>query len=263
MQLVPRYLVSNRSVVVANEAGIITEYRPVYQKHIQVYKGIDNVLEFKILNVDQKPIDLTNYTIKFMAFDENNRLIIERDGVSLQSQDSTVFINKGLAKVTVLQNDTLNLDQQYLKYTLHLVDSLGDSVITYTDTHFGMNGTIYLSSEAFPGPASTLEISGPIQQLDDNTWTLGYKNAQPGINGNEALHTVAVYTSSYEGDVSIQATLENQVTNQTSWNTISTLSFNGEETMPASVNFNGVYSYIRVIATSDPAEKITKILLRN
>ena len=63
MQLVPRYLVSNRSVVVANEAGIITEYRPVYQKHIQVYKGIDNVLEFKIINADQKPIDLRNYGI--------------------------------------------------------------------------------------------------------------------------------------------------------------------------------------------------------
>jgi hypothetical protein len=263
MQLVPRYLVSNRSVVVANEAGIITEYRPVYQKHIQVYKGIDNVLEFKIINADQKPIDLRDYTIKFMAFDENNRLVIERDGVSLQTEDSSTFINKGLAKVTVLQNDTLNLKQQYLKYTLHLVDEDSNAVITYTDTHFGMNGTIYLSSEAFPGPASTLEINGPIQQIDDTTWTLGYKNAQPGINGNEALHTVAVYSSSYEGDVSIQTTLENQVTNQTNWVTISTLSFTGSETMPVSVNFNGVYSYIRVVATSDPSDKITKILLRN
>ena len=104
MQLVPRYLVSNRTEVVANEAGIITEYRPVYQKHIQVYKGIDNVLEFKILNADQKPVDISNYTIKFMAFDDQDRLVIEHTGVSLQTTDSSVFINKGLAKVTILQD---------------------------------------------------------------------------------------------------------------------------------------------------------------
>ena len=263
MQLVPRYLVSNTTTAVVDMAGFITEYRPVDNKQLQVYKGIDNVLDFRLLNADQKAIDLSSYTMKFVAFDENNSLVIERDGVSLQTEDSSTFINKGLAKVTVLQNDTLNLKQQYLKYTLHLVDENSNAVITYTDTHFGMNGTIYLSSEAFPGPASTLEINGPIQKIDDTTWTLGYKDAQPGINGNEALHTVAVYSSSYEGDVSIQTTLENQVTNQTNWATISTLSFTGEETMPVSVNFNGVYSYIRVIATTDPSDKITKILIRN
>ena len=37
------------------------------------------------------------------------------------------------------------------------------------------------------------------------------------INGNEALHTAAVYTSSYIGDVVVQATLDNQVTGSTQW----------------------------------------------
>ena len=41
-----RYLVSNRIDVLANEAGHITEYRPMYSRNLQVYKGIDNVLEF-------------------------------------------------------------------------------------------------------------------------------------------------------------------------------------------------------------------------
>ena len=263
MQLVPRYLVSNRTEVVANEAGTITEYRPVYQKHIQVYKGIDNVLEFKILNADQKPVDISNYTIKFMAFDDQDRLVIEHTGVSLQTTDSSVFINKGLVKVTILQNDTLNLPQQYLKYTLHLEDDDSNAVITYTDTHFGMNGVIFLSSEAFPGPAKTLEVTGAISEISDGTWSLGYATAQPGINGNEALHTMALYTNSFDGDITIQATLENQVTNQTNWADIATVTFIGDETEPKTVNFNGVYSNIRVVSTQDPTDKITKILLRN
>ena len=74
MQLVPRYLVSNRTHIVADVAGFITEYRPVYNRQLQVYKGIDNVLQFKVLNADQKPLDIVNYTPKFVAFDENNNM---------------------------------------------------------------------------------------------------------------------------------------------------------------------------------------------
>ncbi len=54
MQLIPRYLVSNRSTLTANEAGFITEYRPVYNRQLQVYKGIDNVLDFNLINEDKK-----------------------------------------------------------------------------------------------------------------------------------------------------------------------------------------------------------------
>ena len=53
-----RYLAPNRINILANEAGFITEYKPVYSRALQVYKGIDNVLEFKVLNPDQKPIVL-------------------------------------------------------------------------------------------------------------------------------------------------------------------------------------------------------------
>ena len=44
MQLLPRYLCNNTTTVIADMAGFITEYRPVYSKQLQVYKGIDNVL---------------------------------------------------------------------------------------------------------------------------------------------------------------------------------------------------------------------------
>jgi hypothetical protein len=75
MQLIPRYLVKNKIDIIANVAGFIVEYRPVYKRQVQVYKGIDNVIEFRLLNADQKPINISNYTPKFRAFDENKSLI--------------------------------------------------------------------------------------------------------------------------------------------------------------------------------------------
>jgi hypothetical protein len=271
MQLIPRYLVNNKSIIIANEAGFVTEYRPVYQRHIQVYKGIDNILQFKLLNADQKPIDLTvkGYTPKFQAFDENKNLIIEHDGVVVTGDDSSS--TRGLFKVTVSDNDLLNIKQQYLSYNIHLVDSNNASVLTYTDEHFGNNGTIFVSSAAFPGPKDTwsistfLEDNGLAGDLNDNVWRSETVSAEPGINGNEALHTAVVYTDNYVGDIIIQGTLDNQVLadNTNDWADIKTLSFTGSETEPTSANFYGVFNHLRFVATADPDSKITKILLRN
>ena len=97
-----RYLAPNRIEVLANEAGHVTEYRPVYSRQLNVYRGIDNVLEFKLLNPDQKPLDVDRYTPKFVAFDENNQMVISpRNGVNLQEGDSTAYTKKGLLKVTI------------------------------------------------------------------------------------------------------------------------------------------------------------------
>ena len=55
----------------------------MYQKTLNVYRGIDNILHFEVKNHDQKPVSLQGYTPKFMMFDENNNLVVEHDGTVL------------------------------------------------------------------------------------------------------------------------------------------------------------------------------------
>ena len=256
-----RYLVSNRTDVLANEVGHVTEYRPVYSRNLQVYKGIDNVLEFKLINPDQKPLDVDRYTPKFVAFDENRNMIIERDGVNLQEGDSTAYTKKGLFSVTITENDLLNVKDQYLSYNIYLVDFDETKIQTYANEWFDSAGVIKVSGSAFPGPSSSYNVGNFLQ--DDSVWYSEALDAQPGINGNEALHTVAVYTDSYVGDVVVQGTLENQVTGSTNWADISTVSFTGSEVEPKPVNFNGVFNHLRFKTSANPANTITKILVRN
>jgi hypothetical protein len=102
----------------------------------------------------------------------------------------------------------------------------------------------------------------------NNTWYAGNDpvdqiNAAPGLNGNEALHTTAVYSNGYVGDLKIQVTLDNQITGQNNWATIETITLDGTEINPIPVNFNGVFTYVRFEASVDPTDKITKILIRN
>jgi len=257
MQLIPRYLVNNKTTIIANEAGFVTEYRSVYQKHIQVYKGIDNILQFKLLNADQKPINTNLYTPVFVAFDENKNKIIERDCTVLDDGSSA---SKGLFQVTITEGDLLNVDQQYFSYTVYLVDQDNINVLTYTDSHFGNNGIIYVSGDAFPSIIDSQEVS-TFTQIND-IWYSESIQALPAINNNTALHTAAVYTDNFVGNVTVQSTLENQVTGTTVWADVATLSFTGTETEPKPVNFNGMFTYIRFMANSDPSS-IDKILVRN
>jgi hypothetical protein len=329
MQKMYRYLANNKVTLVADLAGFITEYRPVYQKNLEVYRGIDNVVQFEIKNHDQKPVSLAGYTPTIVVFDENNNMIIERDGTSLDDittkatsvaestpdynleftsttgiavgqtvtgtyiprntlvtavSGNVVTINKqptatiplgtditfqskhkkGVFTFTITDNDLLDIKQQYLSYVVYLTDSNSDKTLTYADDHFGAKGTMYVSGKAFPGPVATHNISTFTQDSQSPTaWYSETINAQPGINGNSALHTAAVYTDSYVGNVVVQGTLDNQVTLNTFWADIDTLTFDGTETQPVPVNFNGVFSFLRFKTDSSPADTISQILVRN
>jgi len=276
MQLMPRYLVSNRTFLIADETGFVVEYNPVYKRQLQVFKGIQNVLEFQLLNADQKPIDITKYTfsdstetpqIVFVAFDENNRKIIEHEGEVIFEDDSAV--NRGLFRVVITENDLLNIKDQYLSYAIYLQDANGLPRLTYADSHFGMEGSIKITSEALPGPQPTYSVTNFLPYNSDpnvEEWYSEPVSAEPGINGNEALHTAAVYSNGYAGDITVEATLENVVdgNNSVDWADVVTISFDGSsEIEPVPVNFNGVYSYLRFKTNADPADTIEKILVRN
>ena len=261
-QLIPRYLVNNRTNLVSNDTGFITEYRPVYQRQLKVYKNIDNKLQFRVLNADQKPIAISSYTPKFLAFDENKKLIIEHDGTAVVGDDSAA--TRGLFTVTITENDLLNVDAQYLTYNVYLVDSSNNKTITYSHTDFQNSGIIYVDSGALPGPSDSYSFTQFQQEnIESTIFYSEAKTAEPAINGNEALHTAAIYTSAYIGDVVVQATLDNVVNESTHWGDVATVTFTGSESEPVPVNFNGVFNHLRFKTTASPTDKISKILVRN
>ena len=262
MQLLSRYLVDNTTTLVADVAGFITEYRPVYNREIQIYKGSDNVLQFRLLNADQKPVNVaTGYTPKFVAYDENEKLVIEKD-CTIQDDGST--ISRGKFKVTITENNLKNLKQQFLTFNVYLVETDGDKLLTYSHSNLSNSGTIRVSAKAFPGPLKTSAVTSLTETgPGDNVWVSEAVNAEPAVNGNEALHTAAVYATNFVGDVIVQATLDNQITGTTPWADVTKFTLTGNEATPSPVNFNGVFSYIRFKTTANPADKISKILVRN
>jgi len=262
MQLIPRYLYENKVDVISNDIGFGVEYRPVYSRQLKVYRGIDNKIQFRLLNADQKPVRLTDTPVIVIYNDENSK-IIEKD-CTIQDDGSSTS-TKGMFTVTLTENDLLNVDQQYLTYNVYLETTDGNS-LTYVNRSFESAGQIFVDAKAYAGPKDSIEITN-FFALEDY-WVAGSDSsnsitAEPGLNGNDALHTVAVYTDAYIGNLEIQATLDNQINSMNNWTTVQTISFDGTESEPIPASFNGVYTYLRFKASADPDSKITKILVRN
>lgn len=258
MQLTSRYLVKNQTTLLADMAGFITEYRPVYNRQLNLYKGIDNVLDFRVLNADQKPVDIQSYIPVIMIFDESNTLVVQRD---CTVQDVGTAQTKGKCTVTITENDLLNHKQQYLKYAIHLSDSNNQKILTYSDSYFENKGTMYLNGEAMPAPKEPLSVE-TFTETQTGVWSSDALSADPGLNGNEALHTAVIYTNGFTGNITVQATLENQITGSTTFFDVETVAVASTDTT-TSINFRGVFSYVRFTTDASPTDKVTQILYRS
>lgn len=262
MQLIPRYILNDRIDVISDNTGFVVEYRPVYSRQIKVYRGIDNKIQFRLLNADQKPIRVTETPV-LVAFGEDDTKLLDIRCTVQDDLSSTS--TKGLFEVTITENHLLNVKEQYLHYNIYLEGEESNS-LTYSNRDFKMSGVINVDSDAYPGPKSSVSIVN--FKEENNVWIAGNDDvdkitAYPGLNGNNALHTIAVYSTGYAGDIKVQGTLDNQITGQNTWTTIDTLTLSGTETSPVPLNFNGVFTYIRFELDEDPNNKIEKILMRN
>jgi hypothetical protein len=263
MQLIPRYLVNNRINLVSNDAGFTVEYRPVYTRELKIYKGIDNKIQFRLLNADQKPVTITGTPI-FVAFDETGTKVLEY--LATVTDDSSSKETRGMFEVTITDVDLLNIRQQYLQYNIYIKEDFDNKIITYANRNFDNSGTMYIDSRSYPGPKYSAEIVDFYPM--NNKWVAGNTAAasiyaNPGTNDKEGLYTVSIYSTGYIGTVVIQATLDNQINGLNNWVDVVEITLNGSETEPVTVNFYGIYTYLKIVLDADPAGKIKKILLRN
>ena len=71
MQKISSYLYSNRIQLMADvivlDSAYPVEWKIVYQRPINIYKGVDNVIELDVNNADQKRMDIYGKTIKFVV----------------------------------------------------------------------------------------------------------------------------------------------------------------------------------------------------
>lgn len=193
MQKISTYLYPNRIELLADLAGFTVEYTNVYQRTVKIYNGIDNTIEFDIKNADQKRIDLST-----IAQIELN--IMDSQGNALPNSPYAVTplnqtTHKGLAKVVIPQADLVDLNNQFLRYSVTGLKD-GADVIFYGDSRFGAVGQMELVGDAMPTFRDEQVITSFFSDMSYNTVEA------------ENFHTSAIPVRFYEAVPTTVATIE-------------------------------------------------------
>lgn len=163
MHKISSYLYSNRIQLIANvtvlDAAYPVEWKIVYQRPVKIYKGVDNVIELEVKNVDQKRIDIYGKVIKFVVMDQADKEVNTYTATVLDDGSTTPVLN-GIARVTIAEADLANIDPQYLKFSVYMLNNDNTKTLLYGDTSFGARGTLEVLGGAVPA-------TRPIQTYDD------------------------------------------------------------------------------------------------
>jgi hypothetical protein len=262
MQNLPIYLYPNTiDIILDMDANIVGVNRIMYQRDLKIQKGIKNQIQIQFKNSDQKKIRISNtQTFVFSMFDAiNQRLIINKN---LDILDNGSTSTKGLALLTLNESDTLDLDRTSYQYGVKVLDSEDNSYTpAYTNTYYGMAGTIHLNNDLNPVLKDSVSVTTFNGLFNPSTGNYEYYSgnlyANPEYNGNDALHTIQLYLTGYSGTIYIQSTLDNNPGPNGNYSTIATLTYTGQFGIKYQ-NFSGVYSYVRIkhIPTAGTLDKI-------
>ena len=258
MQILPIYLYSNTLDVILDLDSTVRGVNQVmYQRDLTIQKGIKNQVRIQFKNSDQKRVSISNtQTFVFSMFDAiDQRQIIEKSLDVLEVNTAT----RGLALLTLTESDTVDLTRTSYKYTVKMRDTAGTYLPAYANTYYGVAGTLHVQQDAFPILQPSQEITSFLPTYNDSIFKYEHKSgnvyAYPEYNGNNALHTMAIYMGAYKGTVYIQGTLNNSPGASGNYVTVATKVYNGFTGIDC-VNFTGVFTYVRVIhvPATAPAE---------
>lgn len=249
MQLLPIYLYSNNlSVILDMDPLTKGVNNSMYQRDLTVQKGLKNQVRIQFKNSDQKKIRIFNtQTFIFSMFDAiNNRLLIEKP---LEILDNATTSTKGLALLTLTESDTLNLEKSSYSFSIKMKDDENSFLPVYSNTYYGIQGTLHLENNALPELVSSTSIINFSKFFNDNLQKYehisGNIYAYPEYNSNNALHTLAVYATNFKGTIHVDATLDNDPGVNANYSTIFSKIYNNFTGIDP-LNLNGVYTYIRI-----------------
>jgi hypothetical protein len=170
-----------------------------------------------------------NFT--FSMFDSlQQRMVLQKSAEVLD--DGVTTATRGLALLELTENDTRELDKSFYTFGVTLSDTDGANIPSYSNTYYGINGTVKIAADLWPTLKDSVEIKDfQIFINRDNQlyeFYTGNLKAYPELGQTT---TAAMYFEDFTGTVQIQVTLENSPGTFANYATVETKTY---------TNFTGV-----------------------
>lgn len=245
------------AVLYSPSTSTVNRSKIVYARPLKLYRGINNTMQLRLLDNDQKAVDITGKTFVFNIVDPTTHLVIKnKTGVIANA-------TQGKVDFTFTSTDLSSAYAGKLKYSIHEEDGLGNRTrIVYSDDDYGADGVLQMFDSPYVGfsASQTATFSTmTASTTDDNS---NYVVAHEHLNA-DSVHTVQYFfDTAYTGRVTIQVTLAEDPSSllDSDWTEQSYEDFTAK-TGSHSVTFPGNYTAVRFKSTKT-AGTIEKVLYR-
>lgn len=256
MQKLNGYLETQYLNVLYNpNTAISNRSRIVYARPLKLYRGILNTLQLRLLNVDQKPVDITGKTFAMNIIDQSTHLVIKsKTGVVSNAI-------RGYVDFELVDSDLRNTDAGYYIYSVHELKSDGSKTVVYSSDNYDADGELRIYDSPYSGFDESKELNFNTMTASTTDDTSDYVLAYPHLNQNGALHTAQYYLDGYTGSITVQVTLDNDPSdNAVTWTDLTNTAY-ANNTGNEYVTFTGVYTAVRFKSTKTSGT-VTKVLYR-
>jgi hypothetical protein len=207
------YLFNQRQLVVLVERNPLVatrRYEKVYSKNLTISRGVDNILEFAIVNQDQKPVNISGKEITCRILNADGTRIL------LQKTLTPLLALTGITSLQLTETEIETIQEQYCYYSLEFpVNSFNYPV--FVDSQGGARGVINIVDSVLPefveSKTVTIPSHLPPEKISDN---MNPEVAPPNDNGAQTYYssvigtidtptlTVQMYFDEFTGNVEFQ-----------------------------------------------------------
>lgn len=212
-----------------NTGGSLMNY-PINNTDFTLVKGVTNEILFFVKNVDRQPItanSLSNMGIvdlRMVVTDQHNHQLLLGDQSAPIPEvfDSSVLVpytladaSKGIWVFTASSRDIADWPLGSLRYSVVGDRAQGDQVMLYTNRSYGPYGSLEVIEGPYPMPPEAIVVT-PDMMVNTNVVgaaTIMTSGSFPGaatVGNISGQHSVVATLSEFTGGIMVEATLENQ-----------------------------------------------------
>jgi len=260
------YLYDTTIELVVTSSSIYVDNKPMNNRNLSAHKGVTNEIYFNIRNRDRKLQNVFSDTLRAYLIDPNSK---KRLFTKVLEHTSDV----GIVKLVLLEGDLVNVEPGL--YQVHITRSTQEDVDlpVFVDQNNNVRLDIKITDQTSVEPIPT-QVETVFSQLANTA--LGDSSnvfVSSALYGNldnnfvNAQHTIALYTTTYTGNITIQGSCLTGVPDtddlSKDWFHVETIALSNASTITHST-FSVNANWIRVIHTPDNSSgTLDKVMLRN
>jgi len=233
------YIYKPRQQVIVYSGNSPRKFQQMYANNLKLHRGVDNKIQFRFLNQEQKPIDVSDREITCRILDSTNSQVI------LQKTLSEFLPVTGIMELEVLSSDLVDIKPQNCFYSLSIAD--GDGVYpVFVDTLGGSKGKIEIMDDILP-----THIESNLVGIPSTSGVIYYSSE---FSPDKFSTTIQVTLTGYSGNIVVEGSV-----NSATWYTVTQVSLVASD--GAIISIDGFHPKVRVKFQPTQGEP-TRILYR-